>query len=91
MNNRNENYPKLELLNYEGGIFTIIKVTDDKFVMVDQWRTYLGIFSSIDILNIVEKDYPIKDSSNKTWRFSEEEKIAQPEKSELYKFLNIVV
>lgn len=87
-NNRIKKYPELELLNYEGGVFTIIKVTDDKFVLVDQWKVYLGIYSAQQILNIVERDQPIADSSKKTWVFSKEEKTAQPDKSTLYSFLN---
>jgi len=88
LQNLKENqFPCLELLNFEGPVLTAIKV-ENNFVIIDQWNKLCSILTFDQMLHFIYEYNSITDSSGKKWIYPKESKEAKPKEEILLDFLS---
>lgn len=80
---------KLELLNSEGPILTVVKIDGEKdsFKLIDQYKKESTI-SKEDLIDFIDGKISITDSKNKTWHYPSESDGMKPSIHKINEFLN---
>jgi len=80
---------KLELLNSEGPILTVVKINEDNTVykLIDQYKKE-SIISKQDLLDFIDGKISITDSKNKTWHYPSESDGMKQSLHKINEFLN---
>jgi len=88
LDNLKENqFPYLELLNFEGPVLSAIKV-ENCFIIIDQWKVLCNILTFDQMLQFIYEYSSIIDSRGKKWVYSLESKEAKPKEEILLDFLS---
>lgn len=78
---------KLGLLNYEGDVLRMKRVGHNQFLIEDQWKNSLGVYTASFIKDFIEGKVEIVDSSNHAWNFAEAHENAKPTVEKVLNFI----
>jgi hypothetical protein len=80
---------KLELLNSEGPILTVVKINEDNTVykLIDQYKK-ITVISREDLVDFIDGKIRITDSKNKIWHYPSESDGMKPSIHKINEFLN---
>ena len=78
---------ELELLNYEGPVLKLVKMTDNKFHMIDQWKEEHSLLNRSQVLAFVTGETQVIDSRGNKYRYPEHAAAAKPTCETLNNFI----
>lgn len=82
-----EKKKKLELVNYEGPVLTLIKITQDEFKLIDQWKKEIRKLSRVEVLQYLTGEIELEDSSGKSYSHLKTHREAKPNLKKVDSFL----
>jgi hypothetical protein len=77
----------LGLLNYEGDVLKMRRVGYNKFLIEDQWKKSLGVYTSSFIADFIGGKVELIDSQNNSWNFATAHENAKPTIEKVLEFI----
>ena len=78
---------ELELLNYEGPVLKLVKMADNKFHMLDQWKEELVVLDRSQVLAFVTGETKVTDTRGNKYWYPDHDIAAKPSCEKLNNFI----
>jgi hypothetical protein len=81
------NKKDLGLINYEGDVLKMRKVSDDEYVIYDQWDSIVEIMNRERFCEWLDGDFPLIDSQGKHWVYTEQHRDARQALNVIFEYI----